>query len=312
MRVFLAEKGITNVPFEQVNLRTADNRKPEFLKINPMGGIPVLELDDGTHIAESVAICRYFETIEPEPPLMGVDAKDKALVKMWNRRMEFEILGMTSASFRNTSDFFEGHIPQVKEYGEIAKNAAIKRLEWLNTVLANREFVAGPRYTIADITALIGIDFGRTDPMARSRKMRRTLRDGIRRYRAAPAPRPSASRNQQTLIASGAVRDERPPHFFSAPRTSANAVAGGIDWRVHPVQLGRVNDHARHRHVHPQRPRPSRDSAVASKVAFEWEPNRREREAERSRRRRITCGIRIEKYNDRTHPWPLKRTLPTL
>src|SRR6202046_76170 len=71
VRVFLAEKGITNVPFEQVNLGTADNRKPDFLKINPMGGIPVLELDDGTHIAESVAICRYFETIKPEPPLMA-------------------------------------------------------------------------------------------------------------------------------------------------------------------------------------------------------------------------------------------------
>ena len=92
VRVFLAEKGITNVPFVQVNIATAENRKPEFLKINPMGGLPVLELDDGTHIAESVAICRYFETIKPEPPLMGVDAKDKAVVEMWNRRMEFEIL----------------------------------------------------------------------------------------------------------------------------------------------------------------------------------------------------------------------------
>ena len=71
IRVFLAEKGINNVPFEQVNIATADNRKPEFLKINPMGGIPVLELDDGTHIAESVAICRYFEETKPEPRLFG-------------------------------------------------------------------------------------------------------------------------------------------------------------------------------------------------------------------------------------------------
>ena len=69
---------------------------------------------------------------------------------------------MTAGSFRNTSDFFKGRIPQVKEYGEIAKNAAVKRLEWLDTELANREFIAGPRFTIADITALIGIDFGRT------------------------------------------------------------------------------------------------------------------------------------------------------
>ena len=161
VRVFLAEKGI-NVPYQQVNLATADNRKPEFMKINPMGTLPVLELDDGTHIAESVAICRYFEETNPEPRLMGVDPKDKAVVEMWNRRMEFEILMNTAGAFRNTSDFFKGRIPQVKEYGEICRAAALKRMEWLDTVLADREFIVGSRYTIADITALIGIDFGRT------------------------------------------------------------------------------------------------------------------------------------------------------
>jgi glutathione S-transferase len=161
VRIFLAEKGIT-VPLEQINLAAADNRKPEFLKINPMGGLPVLELDDGIHIAESVAICRYFEETHPKPPLMGIDAKDKAVVEMWQRRMEFEILMMTAGAFRNMSDFFKGRIPQVKEYGEVCRNAALKRLEWLDTVLADREFIAGPRYTIADITAMVGIDFGRT------------------------------------------------------------------------------------------------------------------------------------------------------
>ncbi len=160
VRVFLAEKGI-NVPYHQVNIAAGENRKPEFLKINPMGGLPVLELDDGTHIAESVAICRYFEETKPEPCLMGLDAKDKAIVEMWNRRMELEILMMTAGAFRNTSDFFKGRIPQVKEYGEICRSAAIKRVEWLDTVMAGREFIAGPRYTIADITALIAIDFGR-------------------------------------------------------------------------------------------------------------------------------------------------------
>jgi glutathione S-transferase len=187
VRVFLAEKGITDVSFVQVNIATAENRKPEFLKINPMGGIPVLELDDGTNIAESVAICRYFETIKPEPPLMGVDAKDKALVEMWNRRMEFEILSMTAASFRNTSDFFKGRIPQVREYGEIAKSAALKRLEWLDTVLADREFIAGPRYTIADITALIGIDFGRTTAI----KIQENQKN-LTRWHQAVSSRPSA------------------------------------------------------------------------------------------------------------------------
>jgi glutathione S-transferase len=186
VRVFLAEKGI-NVPLEQVNIGTGDNRKPEFLKINPMGGLPVLELDDGTHIAESVAICRYFEETKPEPRLMGVDAKDKAVVEMWNRRMELEVLMMTAGAFRNTSDFFKGRIPQVKEYGEICKGAAIKRLEWLDTVLADREFIAGPRYTIADITAMVGIDFGRTTGI----KIQENQKN-LARWHQAVSSRPSA------------------------------------------------------------------------------------------------------------------------
>ncbi|HXN87277.1 MAG TPA: glutathione S-transferase family protein [Candidatus Binataceae bacterium] len=160
VRVFLAEKGI-KVPYEQVDIGTGKNRAPEFLKINPMGGLPVLELDDGTHLAESVAICRYFEALHPEPRLMGIDGKDAATVEMWNRRMEFEILSMTAGAFRNTTAFFKGKIPQSAEYGAICKDAAIKRLEWLDTVLADRPYIAGERFTIADITAMIGIDFGK-------------------------------------------------------------------------------------------------------------------------------------------------------
>jgi glutathione S-transferase len=187
VHVFLAEKGINNVPFEQINLATADNRKPEFLKINPMGGIPVLELDDGTHIAESVAICRYFEETKPEPRLMGVDAKDKAVVEMWNRRMEFEIWSMAAGAFRNTSDFFKGRIPQVKEYGEVCRSVAVKRLEWLDTVLADREFIAGPRYTIADITAMIAIDFGRLTGIKVEENQK-----NLARWHKAVSSRPSA------------------------------------------------------------------------------------------------------------------------
>jgi glutathione S-transferase len=186
LRVFLAEKGV-QVPLEQVNLATADNRKPEFLKKNPMGGIPVLELDDGTCIAESVALCRYLEELHPEPTLMGKDGKEKAVIEMWNRRMEFEILAMSAGSFRNTSDFFKGRIPQVPEYGEICKNAVIKRLEWLDTELANRKFIAGDRFTIADITALIGIDFGRTTQIKIQPEQK-----NLARWHAEVSGRPSA------------------------------------------------------------------------------------------------------------------------
>ncbi|MFZ0889803.1 MAG: glutathione S-transferase [Candidatus Binataceae bacterium] len=160
VRIFLAEKGI-QVPLVQVNIAAGEHRQPAFLAKNPMGTVPVLELDDGSYLAESVAICRYFEAQKPEPRLMGVDARDVAFVEMWNRRMEFEILMMTAQSFRNTSEFFKGRIPQVPEWGAICKEAALKRLEWLDKELANRPYIAGERYTIADITALVGIDFGR-------------------------------------------------------------------------------------------------------------------------------------------------------
>ena len=160
VRIFLAEKGI-EVPTIQVDLGKAENRQPDYLAKNPMGGVPILELDDGTIIAESVAICRYFEQKQPDPPLMGVGADDSALVEMWQRRMELEIASPIMGTFRNTHDFFKGRIPQVPEYGAVLKENAFKRLEWIDTELADRRFVAGDRFTIADITLLIGIDFGR-------------------------------------------------------------------------------------------------------------------------------------------------------
>src|SRR5260370_36823897 len=153
LRIFLAEKGI-QVPDEQVDLAKAQNRAPEFLKINPYGGVPVLQWDDGTTLAESVAICRYFEETHPEPRLMGVDARDKAEVEMWQRRMELNLLSKVAGCFRNTSEFFKGRIPQVPEYGEVCRQAAEKAFGMLDGFLADRKFIAGERDTIAAITAL--------------------------------------------------------------------------------------------------------------------------------------------------------------
>ena len=160
VRVFLAEKGI-QVPTVQVDIGKAENREAAFLAKNPLGGVPALELDDGSVISESVAICRYFEEIQPNPPLMGTDAKDRAIVEMWSRRTELEVARPIMQTFQNTHAFFKGRIPQVPEYGEVCRAHATKRLEWIDSELAKREFIAGPRYTIADITLLIGIDFGR-------------------------------------------------------------------------------------------------------------------------------------------------------
>jgi glutathione S-transferase len=186
VRIFLAEKGV-EVRYEQVDIVKAENRGAEFRRKNPLGTLPVLELDDGTHIAESVAICRYFEELHPNPPLMGTDARDRALVEMWQRRMELEVFGPITQVFRNSHPFFAGRIPQVPEWGEVCRGAVEARLAWLDTVLAEREFIAGDRYTIADITALCGIDFGRVS------KIRiQPEQTNLARWHAAVSARPSA------------------------------------------------------------------------------------------------------------------------
>ena len=160
VRIFLAEKGI-EVPTEQVDLARGETRKAPYLAKNSLGGLPALELDDGTVIAESVAICRYFEEIQPKPPLFGTDAKDRALVEMWQRRMELELFRHVTGCFQHTHDFFKGRIEQVAAFGELSRKAARARLAWLDGDLGGRSFIAGERYTIADITALCAIDFGR-------------------------------------------------------------------------------------------------------------------------------------------------------
>jgi glutathione S-transferase len=187
VRVFLAEKGIA-VPTEQVDIIKAVNREPAFRGKNPLGTVPVLELDDGTCIAESIAICRYFEETHPEPPLMGLDARDRAVVEMWQRRMELELLIPVAQVFRNGHPFFAGRIPQVAEWGEVNRAHALATMSWLDRELADREFVAGARYTIADITALCGIDFGRVSKIRIAPEL-----SNLSRWHAAVSARPSAS-----------------------------------------------------------------------------------------------------------------------
>jgi glutathione S-transferase len=130
VRIFLAEKGIT-VPMEQVDLFTGANRTPEALRRNPYGGLPVLELDDGACIAESVAICRYFEDLHPQPALMGGDAKDRAVVEMWNRRMELVLFAHIGRYFQQTSEIFKTRIKQMPEVAEVAREAALAQMRMI-------------------------------------------------------------------------------------------------------------------------------------------------------------------------------------
>jgi glutathione S-transferase len=165
VRIFLAEKGI-QVPFEEVDIVKKVNRDEEFRRKNALGTVPVLELDDGTFISESVAICRYFEEIHPEPPLFGADAKQRALIEMWNRRMEFNLLQPIADTFRQQHDFFKGRIRQLPAYAEVQRLNAEDGLAWLDQELSARRFIAGDEFSIADITAVVAIDFGRVSKIA--------------------------------------------------------------------------------------------------------------------------------------------------
>lgn len=159
VRIFLAEKGLS-VPLEQVDIRSGVNRQPDFLAKNPLGGLPVLELDDGRCIAESLAICEYFEDLHPEPALIGRTPEERAFTRMWERRVEQNVMGTMLGAFRHGSPFFKGRITQVPEMVEPSRAAAAKQLAWLDELLGQHEFVAGDRYSIADITLFCTIDFG--------------------------------------------------------------------------------------------------------------------------------------------------------
>ena len=160
VRIFAAEKGI-KLNLVDIDLLAGQNRTPEFLAKNPSGGVPVLELDDGSNLAESVAICRYLEGCHPEPNLFGRDLREQVEIEMWNRRMEDELFGSIGNVIRNTSPIFRGLFTQFPDYGEAQRPLVNQRLERMNRELGGREFVAGNRFTIADITALVAIDIGR-------------------------------------------------------------------------------------------------------------------------------------------------------
>ena len=159
VRVFLAEKGI-EVPLVPVDMGAMGHKQEPVSSRNPLQRLPVLELDDGTILTESVAICRYFEELQPEPALFGQGALGKAKVEMWQRRMEFNLLTCVAQAFRHIHPAMkEWEIPQIPEWGEANKAKAVEFLHLLDAELAKREFAAGDVYSIANITGMIAIDF---------------------------------------------------------------------------------------------------------------------------------------------------------
>lgn len=159
VRLYLAEKGIT-VPTEAVDLTAMQHKSEAYTAINPMQRVPALVLDDGTVIAESMAICRYFEALNPSPPLFGTGAVELAIVEMWNRFAEFYLFFPVAQVFRHLHPGMkEQEVPQVPAWGEANKPRVEAFLPILDRQLATGPFVCGARYSVADITALVAIDF---------------------------------------------------------------------------------------------------------------------------------------------------------
>jgi glutathione S-transferase len=152
VRIFLAEKGIS-IERREVDAAGGANATQDFLRLNPLGKLPVLELDDGTSIAESLAICRYLEALNPDPPLMGRTPREVADIEMWALRMDHELSQMIALSFVHSSDFYRGRIEQIPEVASWARGRALETMNWLNHELSGRRHIAGEDYTIADIVA---------------------------------------------------------------------------------------------------------------------------------------------------------------
>ncbi len=187
VRVFLAEKGIT-VPTEQVDLGALAHKSDAYTAINPLQRVPSLVLDDGTVLTESIAICRYFEIEKPDPPLFGRGAKEVAAIEMWQRRVEFHLLVPISHVFRHLHPAMKPmEVPQVADWGEANKPKVMEFLALLDRELKTRPYVAGDRYSVADITAMICVDFMKSAKLAVPDGL-----DQLRRWHAEGSARPSA------------------------------------------------------------------------------------------------------------------------
>ncbi|MFV0298800.1 MAG: glutathione S-transferase family protein [Hyphomicrobiaceae bacterium] len=187
VRIFLAEKSI-KVDYEEVDLMKKELKTPEMTRLNPTQRVPILVLDDGTPISETMAICRYFEEIKPEPALFGHSAIGKANVEMWNRRMELDLLTSVAQVFRHLHPAMKHlEVPQVKDWGEANKDKVMSALAMLDLALSGNTFVAGDEYTVADITALVAVDFMKLARLAVPDSMA-----NVKRWHEQVSARPSA------------------------------------------------------------------------------------------------------------------------
>ncbi|MCC6777466.1 MAG: glutathione S-transferase [Hyphomicrobiales bacterium] len=187
-RIFLAEKGI-KVPLEQVDLGTLQQKTDAFRAVNPLMRVPALVLDDGTVITESIAICRYFEVVQPDPPLFGRGALEIARIEMWNRRLELHLFTPVSHVFRNAHPAMkEMEVPQVPAWADANRPRITEFLAVLDRDLGDRPFVAGDTISVADITGLVALDFMKPAKLPVPDELA-----NVKRWHAALAARPSAA-----------------------------------------------------------------------------------------------------------------------
>lgn len=162
VRWVMAEKGIGDVELVEVDILAGAHKTAEYRAMVGVPHVPALALDDGTTISESVAICRYLEALYPEPNLFGRDPREQAVIEMWTRRCEFYLANPIMLSVRHSHPALAAleavQVPQLADYNRAAAERFMKTLD---RRLADHEFIAADRFTIADIVALVGLEFAR-------------------------------------------------------------------------------------------------------------------------------------------------------
>ena len=160
--MFVAEKGISGITRELVDLNAGEHRSAAFTARNPLARVPVLELDDGRFLSESRAICTYLEGLYPEPNLMGTTAEERAFIEMADRQVEFHLLATIANLIRHTHPgLLALENPQFPDFGTAQGKKMLEYAALFDARLASRPWMAGDRFTIADITAFCGIEFAR-------------------------------------------------------------------------------------------------------------------------------------------------------
>lgn len=188
VRIFLAEKGIA-VPMVPVDIGRRENLNPEFTRLNPLRQVPVLEFDDGSILTESVAICRYFDLVQPEPALFGRGAREVADIEMWHRRIEIELYLFVQDAFRHGHPAMADYqVPQVPGWADYARSRALAAFQLLDQQLSGREFVASQAYSVADILLQVTLDFLKPSKITVPEELQ-----ALRTWHARVTARPSAS-----------------------------------------------------------------------------------------------------------------------